>query len=211
MEKLDRKPSFGNLIHLKLHIYETMLKRTGLTFSSVIFISAALLRIILLAYGEYQDANYEVKYTDIDYEVFTDSARYVTQRKSPYLRSTYRYTPLLAILLTPNIFIHKSFGKLLFALADLVAGLIMKRLCSLRDVDPSLADKIIGASWLLNPFVANISTRGNAESLLIVVILGSFYALITGRFILGCVLYGFSVHLKNLPDYLFYPAGFLYR
>ena len=47
---------------------------------------------------------------------------------SPYTRATYRYTPLLAVLLAPNEWLHPSFGKFLFAAADIVAGILMYNL-----------------------------------------------------------------------------------
>jgi phosphatidylinositol glycan class M len=78
--------------------------------STLIGISAAI-RAVLIAYGEVQDRLMEVKFTDIDYSVFTDAARYVSRGQSPYLRSTYRYSPLLAYAVLPNIWLTPVFGK----------------------------------------------------------------------------------------------------
>lgn len=79
-------------------------------------------RAALLVFGTWQDAHAQVKYTDIDYEVITDGAAFMDRGGSPFERSTYRYTPLLAGALLPNIALHKSFGKILFSAADLLAA-----------------------------------------------------------------------------------------
>lgn len=178
---------------------------TRFTFTNLCIL-ATLLRVILLLYGEWQDANLTVKYTDVDYVVFTDAARHVTQGASPYDRATYRYTPLLAIILTPNIYLFRSFGKCLFALADLVVGYLIHRILVLRGM-PTRQALWLDALWLINPMVANISTRGNAESLLGVMVLGTLYLFLTRRFYQACVLFGLSVHFKIYP--IIYAAPLL--
>ena len=95
--------------------------------------AAALLRVGFLLYGLYQDAYSPLKYTDIDYFVFTDATRFVAQGGSPYERDTYRYTPLLAWLLLPTTWtdlpggrtLWFSFGKIIFAAADIFAGWLL--------------------------------------------------------------------------------------
>lgn len=171
-------------------------------------LAATLLRVVLLLYGEWQDANLTVKYTDIDYVVFTDAARHVTQGDSPYARATYRYTPLLAILLTPNIFLFYSFGKCLFALADLLVGYLIHQILILRGMSSKRA-LWLDALWLLNPMVANISTRGNAESLLGCMVLGTLYLFMTRRFYPACAIFGLAVHFKIYPVIYAVPLLFL--
>lgn len=87
-------------------------------FRSVILFSA-FLRFFLIIYGEWQDTHMEVRYTDVDYLVFSDAAALVVSGVSPYKRSTYRYSPLIAYLLTPNSIFHRSWGKVLFSISGI--------------------------------------------------------------------------------------------
>lgn len=83
------------------------------------------IRLALIAYGEVHDSLSVVQYTDIDYRVFTDAARHMLSGSSPYDRHTYRYTPLLAAILTPNLFLHPAWGKLLFSVVDICVALLI--------------------------------------------------------------------------------------
>ncbi|XP_044767029.1 GPI mannosyltransferase 1 [Coccinella septempunctata] len=91
-------------------------------------IFALAIRILLIAYSVYHDSIFTVPYTDIDYKVFTDASRYVLEGKSPFERHTYRYSPLLAIILTPNILVSSLFGKFLFSVIDLFVGLLIRKI-----------------------------------------------------------------------------------
>jgi phosphatidylinositol glycan class M len=177
-----------------------------------VYLAAALLRLVFLLYGLWQDANSPVKYTDIDYLVFTDAARFVARGQSPYERETYRYTPILAWLLLPtaqttgNPLVDAalfSSGKVLFAAADLVAGWLLERVLA-RSMDGTSARKF-AAIWLLNPMVATISTRGSSEGLLGVLVMALLSAVMARRVTMAGLLLGFSVHFKIYP-FIYAPA-----
>ncbi|KAJ5342908.1 Mannosyltransferase DXD [Penicillium brevicompactum] len=179
-------------------------------FSSAprVFFAATVLRLVLLVYGGWQDAHSAMKYTDIDYMVFTDAARYVAKGESPYTRDTYRYTPLLAWMLIPTAWegpapwstFAFAFGKVLFALSDILAGWLVLQLlnrCYQFPVERAL--RYVATVWLWNPMVANISTRGSSEGLLGVLVAALLWATLTRKPILAGLILGLSVHFKIYP------------
>ncbi|KXJ91303.1 putative mannosyltransferase [Microdochium bolleyi] len=178
-----------------------------------LFAAATALRAVMLVYGLWQDANSPVKYTDIDYLVFTDAARFTfapqqSEAASPYTRETYRYTPLLAWMLWPTVLpgtFWFSFGKILFAAADLAAGWLLLLVLRRHMGMPTDRALKFASIWLLNPMVATISTRGSSEGLLGVMVMALLYAVLERRVVLAGLLLGFSVHFKIYP-FIYAPA-----
>lgn len=194
-----------------------------LTQRCFLYSVALTLRIFLLVYGAWQDNTLTVKYTDIDYKVLSDGALHVTEGKSPFNRLTYRYTPLMAYLLVPNHLLTSMWGKFLFMSMDMFVAYWIDRILSLQfevagfpniSENQKMARSLNGGEyqtetrshvmkyvclWMFNPFTANVSTRGNAESVVALFVVLSLYLLFRGKLFLGSVVYGVAVHFKIYP------------
>lgn len=140
----------------------------------------------------------KVKYTDVDYRVFEDAARHVWEGRSPYERATYRYSPLLAYFLVPNIVCFPIWGKILFGIADLSVGVLIYRILLLMKSPKSEASRF-SAYWILNPLAVNVSTRGNGDALVGVMILACVWLILNHHYKKAGLLYGLAVHFRIYP------------
>lgn len=125
---------------------------------------------------------------------------------SPYARATYRYTPLLAVVMSPIWLLRDPFGaffgKVVFSFVSsfIVAPLLMQNPIN---ASPTMVHLI----WTLNPMILNINTRGSSESLLIAMVLGSLVMLKRRRLGWAAILWALSVHWKVYP--IVYGASIL--
>lgn len=179
----------------------------SVTLASIVYLGIGL-RLGFFLFGLYQDAHLHVRYTDIDYLVFSDAAQYVYEGKSPYLRETYRYTPLLAWMLVPNAWggLWTHYGKVVFMLCDILTGvLISQTLGSLK----SRKSRVLLALWLLNPMVITISTRGSSESVLTCIVMLAVASLLRDNLVASALWLGLAIHFKIYPI-IYLPAILLY-
>lgn len=176
-----------------------------LSKGNIVYPLALAARIVLILFGEWQDRTLSIPYTDVDYEVISDAAQLIVNGDSPYGRATYRYSPLLAYLLVPNLLLHRCWGKMVFSLADLAVGKCLQSILTRNGLSPGLALQY-ACLWLLNPLSINVSTRGSFDAVTSALVLGVTSALLGGRLGWAAVTYGLVVHLRVYP--IIYAPGF---
>ena len=182
------------------------------------------LRYLIIIITEYLYYNYGVLYTDIDYHVFSDGAKHVAKLESPYERETYRYTPLLAVLMVPNVKIWYPIGKFLLSTIDVGVGYLIEKLLKIQQKQSKediTFNEVIKAEndeafynyaslfYLYNPFTIVICTRGSADCIITFLVLLSLIYLEKKKYILSSIIYGFAVHFKIYPI-IYAPSIFLY-
>ncbi|XP_037950217.1 GPI mannosyltransferase 1, partial [Teleopsis dalmanni] len=168
---------------------------------------AFIIRLALIYYGYIQDKRSEVPYTDIDYKVVTDGARYVLDGNSPFDRHTYRYSPILAYLQMLNIWIHMACGKVIYAIFDITVSFLIYKIiraeqlrqsrkgiqtikcqnkemhlvnscdCFKQNKPSTFLARASAYFWLYNPLTLVISTRGNGDSISSVFVILTIYLL----------------------------------
>ncbi|KAF0718214.1 hypothetical protein AaE_010695 [Aphanomyces astaci] len=156
-----------------------------------IFAIGLIIRLACVLWAEYQDRTMPVKYTDVDYDVYTDASREILQGNSPFDRTTYRYTPILAYMLLPNVYLHEAWGKLLFVASDMIVGYLLYAILMMRAMPEASAINYT-MWWLYHPFSINISTRGNADTVVVLLCLLTIYFLMKKHLVVAALLYVYT-------------------
>lgn len=93
-----------------------------------------------------------------------------------------------AWLLVPNVAAHQAFGKLVFIAADLGVTVLLHRILRQRGVATERACWYT-AAFALNPLVVNVSTRGNADALVCLLVVWLLHEALAHRWKTCAALY----------------------
>lgn len=127
---------------------------------------------------------------------------YFFQGQSPYDRETYRYTPILSWLLLPNVYLHHTWGKFVFVMCDVVTAVVIYKLLRHESIESEGTSLFCVQIWLFNPLTMTVSSRGNAESIMALLVVTTLYCIVSTRKtlkLIGYVLFAMSVHMKIYP------------
>ena len=187
-----------------------------------IFSFGLALRLSLMLIGaeldRYAEKNHlTLHYTDVDYHVFSDAALLLYQSGSPYGKFTYRYPPLLAVLLTPNHHWFPEFGKVLFCFMDATIVFLVFYIGKLRSHGYGNATATYSHpryhywawAFALNPLSSGICSRGSADCIINLVVLTSLYLVFCNRIVCSGAALGLAVYLRFYPM-IYLPAFAMY-
>ena len=164
--------------------------------------------MLLLAYAAWHDAAFPIRYTDVDYDVFTGAAALVARGASPYGQAGYRYPPLVAWVLAPGVWLKIPWlwGRALFAVGDILCGAVAAAAAAVSDGAPLPAARAASALFLLSPFAAVLSTRGSMDSLSCLLVLLALLSFQARRAAAGMAALGAAAHLRLYPVIYVLPA-----
>ncbi|WVR05288.1 hypothetical protein IAU60_002301 [Kwoniella sp. DSM 27419] len=177
-----------------------------------------LLQLGLLVYANHVDSHPEryggLRYTDVDWRVVSDGARLIFRPDAkygniaqgwlpallgltigdPYERATFRYTPLLALFVSPSI-VHPLLGRLLLVVTSLCVPPLLFTLPA-RSRPTFWSTHLL---WTLNPFVMNITTRGSPESIICLLTVLILVSMARGNERSAAIWLGLAVSWKIYP------------
>ncbi|WVW82975.1 hypothetical protein I302_104991 [Kwoniella bestiolae CBS 10118] len=186
---------------------------------------SAIIQLGLLLYAQHVDSHPEryggLKYTDVDWRVISDGTRLIFDPDEdvekiakgwlvrtlglkigdPYERSTFRYTPLLPLLISPTL-VHPLLGKSILVIASLLTSNLLLSLSG-------KATWLVHSIWTLNPLILNINTRGSPESIICLLVVLTLYHLKRGNLKQAAVWLGISASWKIYPV-IYVPAIWSY-
>lgn len=141
--------------------------------------------------------------------VVTDAGRLLLQHQPPYDILDYRYSPGVALLGVADAVLGPGATKVVFTLADLLGGWLLYAILRERSFSHSWC-MVILATWVCNPFVAVISTRGSHDSVVTAAVLGAMLFALRRQALLAGAALGLAIHLKMYPVIFVLSFWFLF-
>jgi phosphatidylinositol glycan class M len=128
---------------------------------------------------------------DIDYWIFTDAAKYVSEGRSPYDRHTYRYSPLVAYMFLPNIWWFWEFSR--YLLLFFWTSLLIDRMYTYLTMDPLSNRTRALVAICCTPItliMGHIAFRGSVDVVVNVLIFQMLIYLKRGNYDWAAIFYG---------------------
>ena len=84
-------------------------------------------------------------------------------------------------MMIPCELLFENFGKCLFIVFDILAGYLIDKILREMTTTKKLSETTITAltcTWFFNPVIFNVSTRGNADTIIAYLVLVTVYLLL---------------------------------
>eukprot|EP00915_Cephaloidophora_sp_WS-2016_P002679 GHVH01003620.1.p1 GENE.GHVH01003620.1~~GHVH01003620.1.p1 ORF type:complete len:443 (+),score=34.84 GHVH01003620.1:159-1331(+) len=146
---------------------------------------------------------------DIDHDIVVGAVERMLLGVSPYWMPTYRYSGFVALIFSPTVFLGKYWGRLLNSVANVFIFMRIRPMVidHYSGYSTKLITWICAVTWLFNPFVIAMAARGSMDSIVMALVVESYYHLHwnlrsgadMSRVVVSAICYGTAVHIRIVP------------